>query len=132
VTLRVRKGGVRESTRPRIRSTTNGTPGGTQLVRDINPGSGGSYPADLTNVNGTLFFSATNGVHGVELWKSDGTEAGTVLVKDIDPGSAGSSPSNLTNVNGMLFFSATNGVSRKADLVEVRLRGGTRFVLRGW
>ena len=40
----------------------------------------------LTNVNGTLFFTANDGTHGHELWKSDGTAAGTVLVKDIIPG----------------------------------------------
>ena len=45
------------------------------------------YPSNLTNVNGTLFFSADDGTNGSELWKSDGTAAGTVLVKDIRPGS---------------------------------------------
>ena len=33
----------------------------------------------------TLFFTANDGIHGPELWKSDGTEAGTVLVKNINP-----------------------------------------------
>ena len=57
------------------------------LVKDINPGSASfRLPASLTNVGGTLFFSADDGTHGSELWKSDGTAAGTVLVKDINPG----------------------------------------------
>ena len=58
---------------------------GTVLVADINPGTGSSYPRYLTNVNGTLFFSANDGTHGYELWESNGTAAGTVLVKDINP-----------------------------------------------
>ena len=61
---------------------SDGTAAGTVLVKDINPGSSSSYPGNLTNVNGTLFFAANDGT-GHELWKSDGTAAGTVLVKDI-------------------------------------------------
>src|SRR5689334_1450453 len=38
---------------------TDGTPGGTTLVKDINPGPAGSDPSSLINVNGTLFFVAT-------------------------------------------------------------------------
>ncbi len=81
-----------------------------QLVRDIN-----SNPApisdlgNLTNVNGTLFFTAKDATHGTELWKSDGTVAGTILVKDIRSGSDSSDPGSLTNVNGILFFLADDG-----------------------
>src|SRR5262249_18064049 len=89
---------------------SDGTTAGTVMVKDINPGSGGSYPSDLTNVNGTLYFSANDGTHGTELWQSNGTAAGTSIVADINPGDAGSSPGNLTNVNGTLFFSANDGV----------------------
>ncbi len=79
------------------------------LVKDINLIGGGSSPSYLTNVNGTLFFQASDGTNGLELWKSDGTAAGTVLVKDINPGAGSASPSNLTIVNGMLFFQAYDG-----------------------
>ncbi|MBL8829008.1 MAG: S8 family serine peptidase, partial [Planctomycetaceae bacterium] len=89
---------------------TDGTLGGTRLVSDIYQGglisnSGitgglGSSPFNLTNVNGTLYFSAFDGVNGTSLWKSDGTSSGTVLVQ------SGISPSNLVNAGGTLFFSA--------------------------
>ena len=64
-------------------------------------------PNYLTAVGSTLFFSASDGTNGTELWKSDGTPAGTVLVKDINPGTAGSTPTYLINVGGTLYFAAT-------------------------
>jgi ELWxxDGT repeat protein len=48
--------------------TSDGTAGGTVMVKDINPGSGNSWPAGKTEVNGWLFFRADNGRHGFELW----------------------------------------------------------------
>ena len=67
----------------------SGTP---SLLADINPGSSSSNPSFFTNVGGTVFFDAGDGVHGVELWRSDGTAAGTQLVSDINPGSAARTP----------------------------------------
>ncbi|MFT4017482.1 MAG: T9SS type A sorting domain-containing protein [Agriterribacter sp.] len=81
------------------------------IVKDIRPGGVGSEPKFLAVYNNAIYFSAVDGVHGRELWKSDGTEAGTVMVKDISPGSAGSDPEWLTVSNGVLYFSANDGVN---------------------
>ena len=43
---------------------SDGTEAGTYLVKDINPGVGDGGPSFLTNVNGTLFFSANDGTTG--------------------------------------------------------------------
>ena len=53
------------------------------VVADIRPGPLGSEPRMLTAASGQLFFTADDGIHGRELWKSDGTTAGTVLVQDL-------------------------------------------------
>jgi ELWxxDGT repeat protein len=102
---------------------TDGTEEGTMMVRDICPGTGGSYPQYLTNVNGTLFFSADDrGSARRELWKSDGTQEGTVLVRNIHSyGGWSSNPQWLTNVNGTLYFAAedyphTNALYRNREL----------------
>jgi ELWxxDGT repeat protein len=67
---------------------TDGTSQGTTLVRDINPGWGGSDRMRSRTVAGAgqLWMFRDDKVHGVELWTSDGTAVGTKLVKDITPG----------------------------------------------
>lgn len=46
---------------------------GTVIVKDIMAGGSTSSPQYLTNVNGTLFFSADNGINGTELRKTTKT-----------------------------------------------------------
>ena len=104
--------------------TSDGTKSGTTMATDIYPGSttftsvvrwgyfGNEYetvtvpsssnPGNLTNVNGTLYFTASDG-HGTELWTSDGTAGNTVSL------TGALNPSNLTNVNGTLYFAANDG-----------------------
>jgi ELWxxDGT repeat protein len=104
----------------------DGTQSGTVMVKDINPylgstGDRSGNPLHLTYVNRFLFFSATDGTNGYELWKTDGTNAGTVMVKDINPGAGDSNPANLLNVNGVLYFTADNGT----DGIELWKSDGT-------
>ena len=94
---------------------SDGTTGGTAVVRDINPGSGGStsilYPPGIRAYNGALYFRASDGASGLELWRSDGTEAGTVLVHDIRPGPDSSFVEGLAVADGLLYFSANDGTT---------------------
>lgn len=85
---------------------TDGTEAGTQMVKDINPGAGGSDPQWLTAYNGRLYFSADDGTDGRELWTSDGTPQGTYMVSDINPGAGSSNPTWLTAAGGLLYFNA--------------------------
>jgi ELWxxDGT repeat protein len=92
---------------------SDGTAGGTTLVKDISPGSPSSEPEALTGAGDLIFFLADDGKSGRELWRSDGTEAGTFLVKDTCPGTCGSAPNPYTGdrlgwvaqVEGEIFFS---------------------------
>lgn len=95
---------------------TDGTKAGTRLVRDINPGSGGSNPEQLTESGGLLYFVLSTSQYGQELWKSDGTEVGTVMVKDINPNGGWSSPSGLLDVGGVLYFTAHDELGNGRNL----------------
>jgi len=82
-----------------------------RLVKDINPGANNSsFPDQLIAYKGKLYFSASDGVHGTELWVSDGTEAGTVMLKNIseEPGDVAyhSNPTQFFATEDLLFFRA--------------------------
>lgn len=83
-------------------------------VADLNPGSAGSYPTNLTLFVNDLLFSAYTVDTGTELWNYDGTNI--TLVADINNTTSdigfgtivgnSSFPSWLTPFDGMLCFSA--------------------------
>ncbi|GEM_PF-2042885 len=91
---------------------TDGTSSGTVLVKDMYPGEGsGHSPFSLNFVsllvfNHELYFRATDGVHGIELWKTNGTSSGTLMVKDIGEDEFGSEPYSLAILGDRLYFTA--------------------------
>jgi len=100
----------------------------TKLVKDIYAGSdwsSGSQPG--ATVGGTTYFSATDGTHGYELWRSDGSSAGTKMVKDINP-SGDSYPGDLVKIGGTLFFEATDGTHGVELWRSNGTSAGTRMV----
>jgi ELWxxDGT repeat protein/VCBS repeat-containing protein len=112
---------------------TDGTGGGTGLVKDISPGGNNSLAGTSAfSVAGhNVFFPAFDGSGGVgnEPYKSDGTAAGTILLKDINPGSASSvastSSSNYAGVGNTMFFGATDGSVAPAHGRELWKSDGT-------
>ena len=50
---------------------------------DPNPGDESANIKYVTTMNGVVYFTADDDVHGQELWKTDGSAKGTVMVKDI-------------------------------------------------
>jgi ELWxxDGT repeat protein len=115
---------------------TDGTAAGTMLVKDINPGAGGSAPSyagSLINLNGSLLFTADDGTHGIELWRSDGTSNGTVMVKDINPGASGSVSTSISTsfaiAGGQLFFAADDGTHGRELWQSDGTAAGTKLVM---
>ena len=98
---------------------TDGTAAGTRLVLDLSPGPNagllGVYPVPglhfFAVLGSRLFFPATEGTNGAELWATDGTAAGTARVADIEPGADGSTPRDFTQLGTKLFFRARTSAS---------------------
>lgn len=96
---------------------TDGTAAGTKRVKDIFPGIENGMPRRFMQAFGSFenaaYFAATDGIHGVELWRSDGTESGTTLFFDVRRigGDSLRLPRNTVVFNGIRYFTADNGLA---------------------
>jgi ELWxxDGT repeat protein len=94
----------------RVLYKTDGTPGGTSKVSNVNVGTFTIFPSQdapalsMAALGSEAYFSASDGTHGYELWKSDGTSTGTSMVVDLTPGSVSSEISQLTSFGGKFFL----------------------------
>jgi ELWxxDGT repeat protein len=78
---------------------SDGTESGTSAVADFP-----DYPVELTDLDGTLVFSAFDPARGQEPWISHGTPQDTKQLADLAPGAASSSPRQLTRAGSRVYF----------------------------
>src|SRR5690242_12861935 len=76
-------------------------------------------------LNGIAYFTADDGIHGQELWRSDATPQGTKMVKDINPGAASSNVRAITASGDKIFFRADNGIDGSEIWVSDGTNAGT-------
>ncbi|MDQ2751974.1 MAG: hypothetical protein M3R72_03030, partial [Bacteroidota bacterium] len=134
--------------------STDGTAANTVLVKDINPGPGSSEPIPLVNTaaftkyytngnstsftyqqfftpfNGKIYFTATDGTHGNELWSTDGTTANTSLVKDINPGNGNGVNDGVSAfyTTSGIYFTGNDGTTGNEPWVTDGTSAGTKLV----
>ena len=113
---------------------TDGTPEGTELLIDINPGADSSFlKRDVFfKLGDQILFYADNGTDGYELWSSDGTAGGTSLLKDINTGPDGSlsAGSFITFFlkGDQAIFSADDGVNGRELWITDGTTAGTTLL----
>ncbi len=90
------------------------------LLKDIRPGTSGSFPSNLTPdpFTGLVYFTANDGSTGTELYVTDGSVLGTNQVKDIRPGSSSSSVSSIKPLLGNMLFRANQGAGNELWITD--------------
>lgn len=121
---------------------TDGSSLGTHRVKVINPDPDslgilhfGFNDYSFIGYRGIVYFYANDGVHGIELWRTDGTDTGTFMLKDINL-LPGGSINNIHSfpfgefavANDRLYFSANDGIHGPELWTTDGTPTGTRLV----
>lgn len=102
---------------------TDGTNSGTQMVKDIFPGSESSGIVSLSSNGQYLIFAAEEDYNDVTgLWKSDGTMAGTIEIKHIDLNKDYGYTIQFVEVNDKFYF---QGADKTLNGIEIWETDGT-------
>jgi ELWxxDGT repeat protein len=99
---------------------TDGTALGTARLGHVSLADptdlGSSFPLSIAVLNGVLYFSGYDSVHGLEPWRSDGTPEGTAILKDVTAGSGDSFQMDLTSAGGKLYFTTRDSSNTHVKL----------------
>lgn len=96
---------------------SDGTEAGTQLFKEMMPGSEGGFHEAAVLGNKICIFG-NDGTPGVKLWLSDGTQAGTQLVSNFSTTRVAS----LFTTNNQLYFSVLDA----KDFMDLWVTDGTK------
>ncbi len=107
---------------------SNGTPAGTRVLRDLEPGSAGSDPRDLVTAGNLVFFVASTGTSGDALWCTDGTTAGTRQLVDLAPDTGGGERAELAVFGQRAVFGRDDGQHGLEPWISDGTPGGTRLL----
>jgi ELWxxDGT repeat protein len=106
---------------------TDGTAAGTHSTFLTRPGNISS-PVQGFSIGNFYYFRNDDGVHGVELWRTDGTT--TAMVADINPGPRNGldNDAGFVRPDGTALFAATNYTSGREPWITDGTAAGTHIL----